>query len=93
MFWGTRADRWLPKSDKDKVRWIDDSTNGLTRRPRRSPEDWLGAEGALSEDMKLVIDGILQTGKNEVVFSLFNPKRGIRIAYGFPLRIFAAKPS
>ena len=91
VVWGTRIDRCLPKEDKDKVRWIDDLTNGLVRRPRRSPEDWLGAEGSLGDDMKLVIDGILQTGKNEVLFSLFNPQRRIRIAYGFSLKIFASK--
>jgi len=92
LVWGTRIDRCLPKDDKDKVRWTDDLTNGLARWPRNTPYDWLGAEGAIG-DMKLVFEGILQMGKNEVVYSLFDAQRGIRIAYGFPLRIFASKPS
>jgi hypothetical protein len=92
--WGSRADLSTYANPAiPRAPWKDDPTNGVATRPRNAPEDWLGAEGIVGDDTKFVIDGILQKGKNEVVYSLFNPKMGIRTAYGFSLKIFGSKAS
>jgi hypothetical protein len=91
--WGSRIDLAGPNPAIPKVPWKDDLTNGVAMRPRNAPEDWLGAEGIVGDNTNFVIEGILQKGKNEVVYSLFNPKMGIRTAYGFSLKIFGPKSS
>jgi hypothetical protein len=101
--WGTRANLSITQFP-----WVDDPINGVLKRPRNEPADWLGAKGKIGTKERVGIKGqigdkefifefvfeeILQVGQNEVVFSLFNPEVGIRIAYGFPLRIFRSEPS
>jgi hypothetical protein len=90
--WGSRIDLMYPKDATSRVRWIDDSRNGLSTRPHNAPEDWLGAEGMVG-DKRFRFERILDMGKNQVVFSLFNPELGIRIAYGFDRKVFAPKAS
>ena len=92
LVWGSRIDLSYPKDATSRVRWVDDSRNGLFMRPHHVPEDWLGAEGAIG-NMRLCFERILQSGKNQVVYSLLNPELGIRIAYGFSRKIFASGSS
>lgn len=86
--WGTPIELACPLPSTPRVRWIDDPIIGVSRRPLTAPEDWLGAEGIFG-GRKYRFEQILHKGKNQVVYSLFNPDTSSRIAYGFPLTIFA----
>jgi hypothetical protein len=91
--WGTPIELAFPQASTPRMLWIDDPMTGVSRRPLNSPGDWLGAEGMLG-GRKYRIEQILDKGKNQVVYSLYNPDTRSRIAYGFPLAIFAgAGPS
>ena len=68
--------------------WIDDPEKGLSRRPLTAPDHWLGGERTIG-GRRYRFKEILDLGKNQVVYSLFNPDTGARIAYGFSWAIFA----
>jgi hypothetical protein len=86
--WGTPIELACPQPSTPRGRWIDDPMTGVSRRPLNAPEDWLGAEGTLGA-RKYRFEQISDKGKNQVVYSLFNPDTRTRIAYGFPIAIFA----
>jgi hypothetical protein len=86
--WGSRMEWSFPGPDKMQVDWVDDPERGLNKRTIEHPEDALGSEGRLGDDMQVRFERILTIGKNQVVYALYCPAKGIRLAYGFDRKAF-----
>ena len=88
--WGSRIDLAYPNPSVPRVPWVDDPNTGLLQRVPATPEDLLGIEGTLG-GTRFRFEQILEVGHNQVVYSLFNPDKQGRIAYGFSREIFGPK--
>jgi hypothetical protein len=85
--WGSPIQLAYPNPSVPRVPWIDDPKTGLSHRKIQSAEDLLGSEGILG-GKKYVFEQVLDLGKNQVTYSLFNPETRTRIAYGFSRKLF-----
>jgi hypothetical protein len=84
LHWGSQSEEFL----FERLPWLDDPVKGVNCRVLENIEDVLGAEGGMSPDLPLRFESILDVRKNTIVFALFNPTKGIRVAYSFPRRAF-----
>jgi hypothetical protein len=88
--WGSKIEWAWPDPAKRRIAWLDDEHKGLKNKSLTTPDDALGAEGAIG-DMRLRFERILDYGKNQIVYALYCPEKNIRLAYGFDRGIFQAK--
>jgi hypothetical protein len=80
--WGSKIDLCWPNPEKPHVDWIDDPEHGFGARTIERPEDALGAEGIIGGN-PYRFERILDIGKNQVVYALYNPVNQTRLAFGF----------
>jgi hypothetical protein len=85
--WGSPIALAYPNPSIPHLPWIDDPKTGLSQRKIQSAEDLIGAEGILG-GRKYVFEQVLDLGKNQVTYSLFNLETRSRIAYGFSRQLF-----
>ena len=80
--WVIPIEIFLAKPPLPTLCWIENAERGIGDRDIQSIEDLLGAEGMIQEHL-FRFEQILDAEPKQVVYALFNPQSGSRIAYSF----------